>query len=217
MEIAQDIKNAVSILVGAGAFVPNIPMTYASGRTGNAKVDLYRVLHDPFRMAVIGDVLAKFFHDDRIEAVVGPGPEGAIISQWVAQTINRWRLAAININPRQASQFSAEEIPAMFYEAQAPAPTSMGGPMRQRYLPPRNSGFARLTKSKRTLVVAGAIDLGTEIREVVERVREIGGEVIGVSAICNHSGLVADDLTVLKLSSIIDIAVTGGERKKQSA
>ena len=61
---------------------------------------------------------------------------------------------------------------------------------------------------KRVLVVEDILTTGGSARKVVEAVRAIGGNVVGVGVLCNRGGVTAQDLAnVPKLEVLVNISL----------
>lgn len=73
-------------------------------------------------------------------------------------------------------------------------------------------GFDKLIPGKRVLVVEDIATTGGSARGVVDAVKSLGGEVVGVSLVCNRGGVTAEDLGVPHLFSLYELS--GNEVKK---
>jgi len=66
-------------------------------------------------------------------------------------------------------------------------------------------GYDRLVAGKRVLVVEDILNTGVSVRRAITAVREAGGEVVGVAALCNRGGLTADALGVPALTALVTL------------
>jgi orotate phosphoribosyltransferase len=69
-------------------------------------------------------------------------------------------------------------------------------------------GYDKIVHSRRVLVAEDVLTTGKSTRRTIEAVRNAGGEVIGVVAMCNRGGVMESMLGVDKLSSLIKIVRT---------
>ncbi len=68
------------------------------------------------------------------------------------------------------------------------------------------AGFLDQIRGKQVLVVEDLLTTGGSVAKVVHEVERNGGEVIGVSAVCNRGGVTADDLGVHQLESLMAVS-----------
>lgn len=68
-----------------------------------------------------------------------------------------------------------------------------------------DSEFHDNVEGKRVLVFEDTVNSGGTVMQVVQTVRAYGGAVIGVSVICNRSGVTAQDLDVPVLNALMNV------------
>jgi len=68
-------------------------------------------------------------------------------------------------------------------------------------------GYDRLVAHRRVLVVEDILTTGGSVRQAVAAVRAVGGDVVGVAALCDRGGITAADLDVPALISLIDVSL----------
>jgi len=66
-------------------------------------------------------------------------------------------------------------------------------------------GYDKFVKDKRVLIVEDIMTTGSSVRGTVDAVRRVGGEVVGVAAICNRGRVTAEMLGVPRLVSLVEI------------
>lgn len=68
-------------------------------------------------------------------------------------------------------------------------------------------GYDSLVAGRRVLVVEDVVNTGGSVREAVGAVREAGGEVVAVAALCNRGGVTAGDLDVPAVLSLVELSL----------
>lgn len=69
-------------------------------------------------------------------------------------------------------------------------------------------GYGQLISGKTVLVVEDVLTTGGSAKKVVDAVREYGGTVVAVAAICNRGGITAVDLGVPELYSLTNVSLS---------
>ena len=164
-------KTAEEILREVGAIITDSHIVYTSGRHGRDYVNKDAVYP---HTAIISDLcrnIAAHFVGYEPEVVVAPAIGGVILSQWVAHHLSH-----------QLSAVVSHDILAVYAEK-----ADDGSFVIKR-------GYDKLVKGKRVLVVEDILNTGGSVRKVVEAVRLIGGDVIGLGALCNRGGVTPKDV-----------------------
>ncbi len=68
------------------------------------------------------------------------------------------------------------------------------------------AGFINHVRDKRVLIVEDLLTTGGSVAKVVHEVERGGGNVIGVSAVCNRGGITAESLGVPRLESLLNVS-----------
>ncbi len=157
--------------------VRNDHFVYAAGDHGSAYFAKDLILPHTEVTASICYHLAQTCREDRIEAVVAPATAGIGLTQWLA-----WFL---NTSPER-------EVLALYAEKTA------DGFALQR-------GYDKLINGKRVLVAEDVLTTGSSVVKVIDLVRQHGGEVTSVVAICNRGSITAEKLGVPFLRSFLDL------------
>jgi orotate phosphoribosyltransferase len=66
-------------------------------------------------------------------------------------------------------------------------------------------GYDKYITNKNILVVEDVLSTGGSVRQVVELIRQHGGNIIGVSALCNRGNVQPHDIGDVPLHALIDI------------
>ncbi len=163
-------KTAGEILGEVGAIITGSHIVYTSGRHGRDYVNKDAVYP---HTAIISDLcrnIAAQFVGYGPEVVVAPAIGGVILSQWVAHHLSH------------LLEVSIQDILAVYAEK-----ADDGSFVIKR-------GYDKLVKGKRVLVVEDILNTGGSVKKVVEAVRFIGGDVIGLGALCNRGGVTPKDV-----------------------
>lgn len=176
-------EEARQILESCQALVTGGHFVYKSGQHGDAYVNKDAVYLHPVEISRLCCLMAYMFVDKGVNAVIGPVQGGIILSQWVAS-----HLAALD-TPDVLSVF---------------ADRSEDG---QGFIIKR--GYDKVLAGKRVLVVEDILTTGGSAKAVVEAVRAVGGEVVGVGAICNRGQVTVAQLgNVPALSALVEFNLT---------
>ncbi|MFA6295066.1 MAG: phosphoribosyltransferase family protein [Candidatus Paceibacterota bacterium] len=172
-------KQVLEILTGVGAIITDSHIVYTSGRHGLAYVNKDAVYPDT---SIISDLCAEIateFEDEEIDVIIAPAIGGVILSQWTAY----WM-----------SAFKGETIHAVYAEKDPDGTFVI------------KRGYDKYIKGKRVLVVEDILTTGGSAKNVIEAVRAIGGEVVGLGVLCNRGGIVPADVgNVPKLFALTNI------------
>lgn len=152
-----------------GAIVNHGHFVYASGRHGSTYIDK-DVLYPKTRIVsqLCKEIALRFYTGNAIDTVIGPAMGGVILSNWVAYHL---------------TMMQGHETAAIYAEKSA---TSSGFDIRP--------SFQVHVKNKRVLVVEDQLTTGASAAHVVQAVRNIHGNVIGLGAIWNRGGVTSGDL-----------------------
>ena len=173
------------IMEKCGAIITNSHIVYTSGKHGSAYVnkdDIYP------HVAYVGELcraLGDWFVEDDVDAIIAPAIGGTILAPWTAF---------------QMSAMLSREVLSLYAE-KGPDDTFV---IKCRY--------DLLIPKKRILVVEDVVTTGGSVRKVVNAVRALDGNVIGVSVICNRGGVDNAGVgNVSKLHSLIDVQMDAYE------
>ena len=159
-------ETALRILRQVGVVITGSHFVYTSGKHGSAYVNKDGVY--PY-LEQTGDLcygIAEEFRDDAVETVIGPAMGGIILSQWTA-----FHLARMTGGKRQVFAVYAEKSPD-----------------GESFVIKR--GYDKFITGKRVLVVEDVLTTGGSAKKVIEAVRAIGGNIVGLGTLCNLTALV---------------------------
>jgi orotate phosphoribosyltransferase len=154
-----------------GALITNSHVVYTSGRHGSSYVNKDALYPHTAETAAACALIAAHFAGAGVEVVAGPTVGGVILAQWVAH-----QLPALPNGERPLAIYAEEQ--------------GAGGARVFR------RGYDALVPGRRVLVVEDILTTGGSARKVVAAVRALGGEVVGLGALCNRGGLSAEALDI---------------------
>jgi orotate phosphoribosyltransferase len=130
-----------------------------SGRHSGTYLEKFRILQYPEQTQQLCRLIAERFRDNGVQLVAGPTTGGIILSFEVARQLGA------RLSGRQVRGIFAEKVD--------------GG---RRFL----RGFS-IEPGERTLVVDDILTTGGSIRNVLDAVREAGGEPVGVAVLADRT------------------------------
>jgi len=143
------------------AIITNSHVVYTSGKHGSTYINKDAIYLDPDAVSLLCKPIADYFASLNIQVVAAPAIGGVILSQWVTHHLNTHQNKSLAVY--------AEKIDS-------------GQFVFRR-------GYDKLIHGKRTLIVEDILTTGGSVKAVVDAVRECGGEVVGVAAICNRGSV----------------------------
>ncbi len=152
---------------------------------------LYPYVEDTSRVC---SEFVPVFWDQNVEVVVAPAVGGVILTQWVASA-----MSMLPIAPRAvyAEKETVELADPEGLDRKCFAETG-------RFVFGR--GYDELVAGRRVLVVEDILTTGGSVLQVVEAVRRLNGEVVGVGALCNRGGVTPDKVgNVPILHALLDV------------
>ncbi len=181
MSIEQPASEAEirAILEQVDAMITDSHLVYTSGRHGSSYVNKDALYPHTAETRQICAAIAARFWEANVEVVAGPTVGGIIMAQWVAHHL---------------SELTRRPVLAVYAE-------ESGAEGEQRRIFRR--GYDNLIAGKRVLVVEDVLTTGGSARQVVDAVRDTGGQVIGLGALCNRGGLTAAVLDVPAFVALI--------------
>lgn len=167
--------------IDAGAIITDSHFVYNSGRHSSVYINkdaLY--LHTGISKKLC-QRMAQPYDADTIDVVVGPVLGGIVLSQWTTHALNVRRTAG--------------ETLAVYAEKAA------GSDQNFTF----TRGYDKHIAGKNILIVEDILTTGGSVRRVIELVRKHGGNVIGVSALCNRGNVQACDVGNVPIATLITL------------
>lgn len=170
------------ILNKSRAVITNSHVVYTSGKHGDAYVNKDAIYPHTRAISLLCGELAERFGDSQVDVVIAPAIGGVILSQWVAHHL---------------SKIKWDEVLGVYAEKSA-----IGNEFIIR------RGYDKLVAGKNVLVVEDVLTTGGSAKKVIEAVRAIGGNVIGLGVLCNRGGITPKDVgDVPRLTALMNITL----------
>lgn len=187
MEQAEVLR----LFTALGAIVEGSHFVYASGRHGPVYVNKDAIYPHTTVISRLCRVLAERFSEDAVGTVVAPAVGGVILSQWTAHHLTE--MSNRQVFGVYAEKRKHEGAPDFFIGRE----------------------FGRFVTGRKVLVVEDILNTGRSAEKVVEAVRELGGHVVGLGALCNRGSLSAETIgNVPKLIALMRVTFEAWDRKE---
>ena len=174
----------MQVFAGVGAIVKDSHFVYSSGRHSSVYINKDALYLHTNVISTLCQLMAQPYNTDEDDVVVGPVLGGIVLSQWVAYYLN-------------SSRTSGETL-ALYAEKEG------DGPDKQFLF---RRGYDRYIPGKNVLVVEDVLTTGGSARQVIELVRMHGGNVVGLSALCNRGDVQPGDIGNVPISTLIAVTL----------
>lgn len=175
-------ENPRDILLNSGAVLEG-HFALKSGRHSGVYVNKDEVYTNPSTIGILACDLGHPFIEDDVEAVVGPAIGGVILAHGTAKFLNL---------DKKLERGDVGLARSLFADKDG-----------DRFIIKR--GYDVYIRGRRVLLVEDIMTSGGSIRATADAVRRVGGEVVGVAAICNRGKVTAESLGVPKLVSLVEM------------
>jgi orotate phosphoribosyltransferase len=211
-EIAEVLDNEtktreseiMKIFEDSKAIITGSHIVYTSGKHGEAYVNKDAVYPHTAKVSRLCQFIAEDFENEEIDTVVGPVVGGVSLSQWTAHHLSALQgkeilaVSADKIEILSGKQVIEQMCRFMRIESW----NSFLGEDSKREIEkvPGSTEFVikrgqdKFITGKKILVVEDILTTGGSVKKVVEIVKEMGGEIIGVGALCNRGGVIPEQI-----------------------
>ena len=173
-------QEALEILVKVGAIIRNSHIVYTHGNHGRDYVNKDALYPHTEETSNLCYDLAEEYSEHSIEAVIAPAIGGVILSQWIAHF-----LTVMGRNHHVLAVYAEKAEDGSFVIKR---------------------GYDKLIANKRILVVEDVLTTGGSVKKLVEVTRALGGNIVGLGAICNRGGVTSVDVgNVPKLFALVNL------------
>ncbi|MCC6323316.1 phosphoribosyltransferase [Candidatus Nomurabacteria bacterium] len=163
------MKNALDILKEAGAILPNDHFVGTSGLHFDTYVNKDALFPHTKLASEIGMLFALKYKDADIDTVVAPALGGIILSQWTAYHL---------------SELKGKEIFGIYTEKT---------PEKDQIF---TRGYDQYVTGKNVLIIEDSTVTGGSVIKVVNAVKNIGGNIVGVCVMTNKDSEKVNSATV---------------------
>lgn len=173
-------SEVLKILAQVGAVITDSHIVYTSRKHGSAYVNKDAVYPHIRETSQLCRAIAELFSimEHKVDVVIGPAIGGVVLSQRTAEHL---------------SNIQGNEVLSVYAEKEG-----------EEFVIKR--GYDKLIAGKRVLVVEDVLTTGGSAKKVIEAVRNIGGEVVGLGVLCNRGGITLANVgNPLRLFSLTNV------------
>jgi orotate phosphoribosyltransferase len=182
MSISQNDPQIMQIFADAGAIITDSHFVYTSGRHSSVYVNKDALYVHPDIISQLCQLMAQPYDPAEIDVVVGPVLGGIILSQWLAHSLNTRRTNG--------------ETLAVYAEKEGDGPDKTFAFRR---------GYDAYIPGKNILISEDILTTGGSVRQVVEVIRQLGGNVLGISALCNRGSVQPSAVGNVPIHTLINL------------
>jgi orotate phosphoribosyltransferase len=168
-------RRAERIMADSGAIIHGDHFVYINGDHGEGWIAKDAIFPHTERASELCRMLAEALSERELDLVCGPATGGLIVSQWTAHHLG-------------LPSIFAEHGKERGYDPASASP----GPLRPPFVLKR--GYDELVEGKRVLVVDDVVNTGESVAETATAVRDAGGDVVTVAALCTRGNASPDSV-----------------------
>jgi len=174
----------MQILADIGASITNSHFVYSSDRHSSVYINKDALYLHTNAISSLCQIMARPYNADQIDVVVGPVLSGIVLSQWVTSHLNVRRSFGETLAVYAEKEGEGVDKKFFFYCEY------------DKYIPGKN-----------VLVVEDVLTTGGSARQVIELVRKHGGNVVGLSALCNRGSVQPENVDNVPIHMLITITL----------
>jgi orotate phosphoribosyltransferase len=172
------------MLADIGAIITDSHFVYSSGRHSSVYINKDALYLHTKVISSLCQIMARPYNADQIDVVVGPVLGGIVLSQWVTYYLNANRSSGETLAVYAEKEGEGADRKFFFYREY------------DKYIPGKN-----------VLVVEDVLTTGGSARQVIELVRMHGGNVVGLSALCNRGGVQPENVGGVPIHTLITVTL----------
>ena len=194
-------QEVLEILGRVGAVINDSHIVYTSGKHGTAYINKDALYPYTGYTSDLCREIAEQFTNYSVEMVIAPAIGGVILSQWTAHHL---------------SKINGYKVLGVYAEKEILAIPDPEGKSRPCYVETGNfiikRGYDKLVAKRNVLVVEDVLTTGGSAKKVIEAVRIIGCNVVGLGVLCNRGGITPQDVAnPLKLFALTHVKLDSWE------
>jgi orotate phosphoribosyltransferase len=174
----------MQLFADVGAIISDSHFVYSSGRHSSVYINKDALYLHTQTISKLCQLMALPYNSDQIDVVVGPVLGGIVLSQWVAHHLNVRR--------------SSGETLAVYAEKDGDGANKTFSFHR---------GYDKYIANKNILVVEDILTTGGSARQVIELVRRHGGNMVGLSALCNRGNVQPADVGNVPIHTLVTVSL----------
>ncbi len=184
----MDSNEVMSLLSQLGAIITNSHVVYTSGRHGSAYVNKDALYVHANSTSQLCQIMASTYNPDQVDIVAGPTIGGVVLSQWVAYHLNLARTSGETLSIYAEEENEGETKKRIF-----------------------KRGYDQYIPGKNVVVVEDILTTGGSARKVIEAVRASGGNVLGLSVLCNRGNIKSEDVGGVPIHALTEVTLDSWE------
>lgn len=165
-----------------GAVVSDSHFVYTSGRHSSVYINKDALYLHTSVISSLCQEMARPYEPASIDVVVGPAMGGIILSQWVAHHLNVRRAGGETL--AVYAQKGNDAVDKQFYFAR---------------------GYDAHIPGKHILISEDILTTGGSARQVVELIRRHGGNVVGLTVLCNRGNVQPQDVGGVPIHALTSV------------
>jgi len=174
----------MQIVADVGAIITDSHFVYSSGRHSSVYINKDALYLHTKVISSLCQMMAAPYNADRIDVVVGPVLGGIVLSQWVAHHLNGNRSSGETLAVYAEKEGEGSDRKFFFYR-----------------------DYDKYISGKNVLVVEDVLTTGGSARQVIQLVRMHGGNVVGLSALCNRGRVQTEDVDNVPIHTLIKVTL----------
>ena len=171
----------MQMFTDAGAIITESHFVYNSSRHSSVYINKDALYLHTGIISQLCQRMVQTYIPDEIDVVVGPVLGGIVLSQWTTYALNTKRTAGETLAVYAEKEQGSDHAFA-FYR-----------------------GYDKHISGKNILIVEDILTTGGSVRRIVELVRKHGGNVVGVSALCNRGNVQPKDVGDVPINTLITL------------
>ncbi len=153
------------------AVIDDSHVVYTSGRHGKTYVNKDAFYLHPRVTGRLCGLMAAHYPPGSVDVVAGPTVGGVILAQWTA-----WHLTSARSSGEVLAVFAEEDL--------------VDGEKVRVF----RRGYDQQIAGRRIVIVEDVVTTGGSARRVIDAVRALGGEILGLSILCNRGDVTSADV-----------------------
>jgi orotate phosphoribosyltransferase len=174
----------MQIFSSVGAIVTDSHFVYTSGRHSSIYINKDALYAHTKIISSLCQLMAHPYNADQIDVVVGPVLGGIVLSQWVAHHLNNNRTTGETL--AVFAEKGDDSIDKKFFFGR---------------------GYDKFIAGRTILVVEDLLTTGSSIRQVVETACGYGGNIVGISVLCNRGNVQPSDVGDVPIHALISLSL----------
>lgn len=153
------MAQALEILKSVGAVITDSHFVLTTGRHSATYINKDALYSHPLESSKIGELFAQKYKDHVVDVVAAPALGGIILSQWTAYHLTKLK---------------GKEVQGVYTEKT---------PDKQQIF---TRGYDKIVKGRNVLIIEDLTTTGGSVKKVVDTVKTVGGQVVGVCVMVNR-------------------------------